>query len=195
MLTKQDRVSLPWTDTLARLEDERIMLERIAAGVPLQQVLEHVLHAIEAQSSVKLRASIALVDDKGTMLVHGAAPSLPDEFNAAVSGVPIRPATGSWGAAAQSGSPVYVEDISRDPRWEPWRDVALAHGLRACWSTPIKAPDGRLLGVFSNYYDESRLPSPHDIDAIALVTRSAALAIERHLLDVALRRSGDRWRA
>ncbi|OAE54589.1 ATPase [Achromobacter xylosoxidans] len=195
MLTKQDRVSLPWTDTLARLEDERIMLERIAAGVPLQQVLEHVLHAIEAQSSVKLRASIALVDDKGTMLVHGAAPSLPDEFNAAVSGVPIRPATGSWGAAAQSGSPVYVEDISRDPRWEPWRDVALAHGLRACWSTPIKAPDGRLLGVFSNYYDQSRLPSPHDIDAIALVTRSAALAIERHLLDVALRRSGDRWRA
>ncbi|MGE8547596.1 MAG: GAF domain-containing protein, partial [Alcaligenes sp.] len=195
MLTKQDRVSLPWTDTLARLEDERIMLERIAAGVPLQQVLEHVLHAIEAQSSVKLRASIALVDDKGGRLEHGAAPSLPDEFNAAVSGMMIEPEAGPWGAAAHSGCPVYVEDISGDPRWAAWRDVAAAHGLRACWSTPIKAPDGRLLGVFSNYYDESRLPSAHDIDAIALVTRSAALAIERHLLDVALRRSGDRWRA
>jgi PAS domain S-box-containing protein len=195
MLTKQDRVSLPWTDTLARLEDERIMLERIAAGVPLQPVLEHVLHAIEAQSSVTLRAAIALVDDTGTLLVHGAAPSLPAEFNAAVSGVRIEPQAASWGAAASSGNPVYVEDIAQDPRWAPWRDAALAHGLRACWSTPIKAPDGRLLGVFSNYYEAKRLPCAHDIDAIALVTRSAALAIERHLLDVALRRSGERWRA
>lgn len=195
MLTKQDRVSLPWTDTLARLEDERIMLERIAAGVPLREVLAHVLHAIEAQSSVTLRASIALVDDTGTVLVHGAAPSLPDAFNAAVDRVPISPQTASWGAAAYTGNPVYVENIATDPRWDAWRDLALAVGLRACWSTPIKAPDGRLLGVFSNYYDSSRLPSGHDIDAIALVTRSAALAIERHLLDAALRHSGDRWRA
>ncbi|QVQ28106.1 PAS domain S-box protein [Achromobacter deleyi] len=195
MLTKQDRVSLPWTDTLARLEDERIMLERIAAGVPLPQVLEHVLHAIEAQSSVELRTSIALVDETGGLLRHGAAPSLPDAFNAAVDRAPIGPLVASWGAAAHSGKPVYVEDIATHPGWLPWRDQALAHGLRSCWSTPIKAPDGRLLGVFSNYYGTSRLPSAHDIDAIALVTRSAALAIERHCLDVALRRSGERWRA
>ncbi|KRC79253.1 ATPase [Achromobacter sp. Root83] len=195
MLTKHDRVSLPWTDTLARLEDERIMLERIAAGVPLPQVLQHMLHAIEAQSSVPLRASIALVDDTGTLLLHGTAPSLPDVFNAAVDRAPIGPLVGSWGAAAHSGNAVYAEDIATHPAWAPWRDLALAHGLRACWSTPIKAPDGRLLGVFSNYYGTARLPSAHDIDAIALVTRSAALAIERHLLDAALRRSGERWRA
>jgi len=195
MLTKQDRVSLPWTDTLARLEDERIMLERIAAGVPIRQVLEHVLNAVEAQSSVTLRASIAVVDDAGTELRHCAAPSLADAFNAAVDRVAIGPMTASWGAAAHSGKPVYTDDIANDPRWAPWRDLALENGLRACWSTPIKAPDGRLLGVFSNYYEESRLPTAQDIDAIALVTRSAALAIERHLLDVALRRSGERWRA
>ncbi|WP_043519009.1 PAS domain-containing protein [Achromobacter arsenitoxydans] len=195
MLKKRDRVSLPWTDTLARLEDERIMLERIAAGVPLQQALEHVLYAIEAQSSVELRTSIALVDDTGTVLRHGAAPSLPDAFNAAVDRALIGPASASWGAAAHAGKPVYVEDIAEDSRWAPWRDLALAHGLRACWSTPIKRPDGKLLGVFSNYYGTSRLPSGHDIDAIALVTRSAALAIERHFLDAELRRSGERWRA
>lgn len=195
MLTKQDRVSLPWTDTLARLEDERIMLERIAAGVPLPQVLEHVLHAIEAQSSVPLRTSVALVDETGTALRHGAAPSLPDAYNDAVDGVLIGPQAASWGSAAYTGNPVYVEDIATNPAWEPWRDLALAHGLRACWSTPIKAPDGRLLGVFSNYYETNRLPSAHDIDAIALVTRSAALAIERHRTDAALRRSGERWRA
>ncbi|MCV6799198.1 PAS domain S-box protein [Achromobacter ruhlandii] len=195
MLTQRDRVPHPWTDTLARLEDERVMLQRIAAGVPLAEVLGHMLHAIEAQSSVELRASIALVDDSGKVLRHGAAPSLPHDFNSAVDRAPIGPDMASWGRAADSGSPVYVEDIASHPAWASWRDLALSHGLRACWSTPIKAPDGRLLGVFSNYYGAPRTPSAEDIDAIAVVTRSAALAIERHLTEVALRRSGERWRA
>ncbi|WP_447919881.1 PAS domain-containing protein [Achromobacter aegrifaciens] len=195
MLTKRDRVALPWTDTLARLEDERIMLQRIAAGMPLAEVLEHVLNAIEAQSSVELRTSIALVDESGGFLLHAAAPSLPLAYNTAVHKAAIGPRTASWGEAAYTGSPVYVEDIALNPGWDRWRDLALSHGLRACWSTPIKAPDGRLLGVFSNYYGVVRSPSAHDIDAIALVTRSAALAIERHLTELALRQSGERWRA
>ncbi len=58
MLTKQDRVSLPWTDTLARLEDERIMLERIAAGVPLQQVLEHVHHAMAPRPACRMNSTL-----------------------------------------------------------------------------------------------------------------------------------------
>ena len=195
MLTQRDRVSHPWTDTLARLEDERIMLQRIVAGVPLPEVLAQVLHLIEAQSSVELRASIALIDESGRLLLHGAAPSLPPAYNAAVDRAAIGPQSASWGQAAYTGYPVYAEDIASHPGWEAWREQALAHGLRACWSTPIKSADGRLLGVFSNYYGVPRSPSAHDIDAIAVVTRSAALAIERHLTESALRRSGERWRA
>lgn len=195
MLTQRDRVPHPWTDTLARLEDERVMLQRIAAGVPLAEVLGHMLHAIEAQSSVELRASIALVDETGAFLRHGAAPSLPAAFNAAIDPAPIGPQMASWGAAAHCGCPVYVEDIATDPAWARWRSLALAHGLRACWSTPIKAADGHLLGVFSNYYMAPRSPTADDIDAIAVITRSAALAIERHVTETALRRSGERWRA
>ncbi|WP_251865898.1 PAS domain-containing protein [Achromobacter sp. Marseille-Q4962] len=195
MLTKRDRVANPWTDTLARLEDERIMLQRIAEGMPLAEVLEHMLHAIEAQSSTELLASIMLTDAGGARLRHGAAPSLPAVFNAAVDDVPIGPQSASPGLAAHTGCPVYAEDISSHPAWNGWRSLALAHGLRACWSTPIKAPDGRVLGVLSNYYREPRRPSAHDVDAIALVTRSAALAIERHRTDQALRQGGERWRA
>ena len=195
MLTQRDRAPHSWTDTLVRLEDERLMLQQIAAGVPLAEVLDHMLRAIEAQSSVDLRAAIALVDDSGAFLRHGAAPSLPADFNAAVERVPIAPEMASWGLAAVSSRPVYVEDIASDPLWESWRERALTHGLRACWSTPILATDGRLLGVFSNYYATPRAPSVADIGAIAVVTRSAALAIERHLTETALRRSGERWRA
>ncbi|KDE01423.1 GAF domain protein [Bordetella bronchiseptica SBL-F6116] len=194
MLRKGDRVSSPWTNTLARLEDERVMLQRIAAGVPLTDVLLHVMQAVEAQSSVELLTSIAFVDDSGMRLRHVATPSLPAAYVQATDGAAIGPGVASWGAAAFLGTPVYVEDLTVHPNWPPWREAATQHGLRACWSTPIKATDGRTLGVFSNYYREPRLPTREDIEAIALVTRTAALAIERHLTEQALRNSSVRWR-
>ncbi|MDQ8033750.1 MAG: GAF domain-containing protein [Bordetella sp.] len=194
MLSKGDRVSNPWTDTLARLEDERVMLQRIAAGVPLADVLVYVLHAVEAQSSITLRTSIAFLDESGERLVDTVAPSLPQAFLESLEGAPVGPTVASWGAAAYFGSPVYVDDISRHPNWTAWRDLAQAHGVQACWSTPIRATDGRVLGVFTNYYAVPHTPSAQDIDAIALVTRTAALAIERHVTERALHHSSERWR-
>jgi len=194
MFAKLDRVRNPWTDTRARLEDERVMLQRIAAGVPLDDVMVYVLEAVERQSSVDLITSISFIDEVRGCLRHGVAPGLPAEFVAATDGAEIGPTVASWGAAAYFGSPVYVDDVATHPNWEPWRELALKHGLRACWSTPIRGTDGSLLGVFSNYYRVRHLPAPHDIDAIALVTRTAALAIERHRTELALRESSQRWR-
>lgn len=183
MLSNKNRVRNPWTDTLARLEDERVMLQRIAAGVPLADVLLYVLHAVEAQSSVALRTAIAFVDESGKHLVHGAAPSFSESYRQAVKGVPIGPHMASWGAAAYFGTAVYANDVMTDPNWSEWREFAIEQGIRACWSTPIKGTDGQVLGVFSSYYATTRLPSPQDIDATALVTRTAALAIERSQYD------------
>src|SRR5690606_6914032 len=183
MLSNKNRVRNPWTDTLARLEDERVMLQRIAAGVPLADVLLYVLHAVEAQSGVALRTAIAFVDESGKHLVHGAAPSFSESYRQAVNGVPIGPHMASWGVAAYFGTAVYANDVMIDPNWSDWREFAMEQGIRACWSTPIKGTDGQSLGVFSNYYATTRLPSPQDIDAIALVTRTAALAIERSQYD------------
>ena len=68
----------------------------------------------------------------------------------------------------------------------------MAHGLRACWSTPVKAADGRVLGTFAIYYREPRAPTQQDLNSIALVAHTVALAIERHLSEQALRESQDR---
>lgn len=159
------------------------MLQRIAAGVPLADVLLYVLHAVEAQSSVPLRTAIAFVDEAGQRLIHAAAPSFSENYRQAINGADIGPHMASWGAAAYFGTPVYVNDVMTDPNWGNWRQFAQENGIRACWSTPIKGTDGHVLGVFSNHYSMTRLPSPQDIDAIALVTRTAALAIERSQYD------------
>ncbi|MGK4925149.1 ATP-binding protein [Bordetella hinzii] len=194
MLTQSHPLGDAWTNMLARLEDERIMLQRIAAGEPLIEVLEHVLRTVEAQSSVPLRTSILFMDDGGGLRT-AAAPSLPPEYLRFIDESLSAPARDPWAEAGRRGEAVYVADIARDPAWVWGRDKAQTLGMRACWSTPIRRPDGQLLGVFCNHYAEPRLPTPHDIEAIALVTRTAALAIERHRTEQALRHSAQRWRS
>src|SRR3546814_5189726 len=135
-----------------------------------------------------------LIDSTCARLRHLAAPGLPPEFMAATDDVPIGPEVASWGAAACLDTPVYVGDIATHPNWAPWRDLALKHGLRACWATPIKSTDGSLLGVFSNYYRVEHMPASNDIDAMALGTPTAALAIERYRAQKALREGNERWR-
>lgn len=179
---------------LRSVERERHILSQIARGLPLAQVLGELLLGVELQSQSNLKTSILFVDGGRQHLLHGSAPSLPQDYNDAVNGIAIREGVGSCGTAASRGTPVYATDIATDPVWKDYRDLALSHGLRACWSTPIKAADGTLLGTFATYYPDPRSPSEEDIAAIELVTQTAALAIERHQHDLQLQRSDERLR-
>ncbi|TAL19616.1 MAG: GAF domain-containing protein, partial [Aquabacterium sp.] len=136
----------PASKTLSLLHGERRVLAQIAAGVPLQQVLEELLLAVEAQSRHGLKTSILFYDAATQRVRTGVAPSLPAAYNAALDGLPIGPHAGSCGTAIARGEAVYVSDIETDPLWDDYRELALAHGLRACWSTPIFATDGSILG-------------------------------------------------
>ena len=84
------------------------------------------------------------------ILRHGAAPSLPDAYCKAIDGVAIGPEAVSFGAAAYRREPVIVADIAADPLWRDYRDLAAAHSLRSCWSTPILSSHGAALGVFGD---------------------------------------------
>ncbi len=175
-----------------QVEMERRVLAQISAGVPLADVLDGLVRAVEQRSDVEMMVSILILDKQGTHLLHGAAPSLPQAYNDAIHGAAIGAAVGSCGTAAFRGETVVVTDIAEDPLWVDYRDLAMAHGLRACWSTPVKAADGRILGTFAVYYREPRGPTHQDLNSIALIAHTVALAIERHLSEQALRESQDR---
>ena len=150
----------------------------IDSGAPLQQSLDQLIRLVEDITPSGMLASILVLDDDGRHLRHGGAPSLPDDYNAAIDGIEIGPEVGSCGTAAFHDKTVVVFDIANDPLWASFKDLALKHGLRACWSTPIHSADGRVLGTFANYYPVVRDPSPVDRELTELVTRTAAKAIE-----------------
>lgn len=162
----------------ALVEGQSQVLEMITRGESLPSILEAIARWVEAQSRDGLLASILLLDDERRHLLHGAAPSLPETYNTAIDGLTIGPLSGSCGTAAYTQKAVFVEDIAEDPRWEDYRELALPHGLRACWSTPLIGSDGDVLGTFAMYYRHPGLPTADDLHLIQLVTRTAVLAIE-----------------
>jgi diguanylate cyclase (GGDEF)-like protein/PAS domain S-box-containing protein len=170
------------------------LLEFIATGAPLPHVLDRIARFVEEHSEDDLLASILLLDREGTHLLHGAAPSLPAFWTDAVDGIAIGPKVGSCGTAAYRRERVCVANISSDPLWEDYRELAEQAGLRACWSTPFFATDGVLLGTFALYYREPHEYTESDNDLVELATHLAGIAIERARSGTAARESEDRYR-
>ncbi|QKW25071.1 SpoIIE family protein phosphatase [Streptomyces seoulensis] len=162
------------------LAEQRALLEQIARQAPLPEVLEGMARAIEELAPEQVLVSVLLADEDGRHLRHGAAPSLPDFYNEAIDGIATGEGVGSCGTAAHRREMVVVTDIGTDPFWDDFRHLADKAGLGACWSTPILARDGGLLGTFATYHRTPRAPQASDLALARVFAGTAALAIERH---------------
>jgi PAS domain S-box-containing protein len=171
------------------LDGEKRLLEMIARGESRTVILDALCRLVEELAGGTL-SSILLLDPNAGCLRHGAAPSLPALYTEAIDGLAIGPSTGSCGTAAYTGEPVVASDIATDPLWADYRDLALAHGLRACWSTPILSSDGKVLGTFAIYFREPRARTPYEQNIVERVTHLASIAVEREQAEEAQLRLG-----
>ena len=160
-------------------EGQKRIVQMIEADAPLAEILTALVLLIEAQTPGML-CSVLLLSADGNHIVHGAAPSLPEQYVNAVNGAPIGPKHGSCGTAMYRGEPVVVTDIFSDPLWEDYRDLAAGTGLRACWSTPIMSRRGKVLGSFAMYYRQPQAPTGSEAHLTKVATSLAAQAIEHH---------------
>src|SRR2546430_6251785 len=174
---------------------EKRLLEMIATGVALEQILNVLCQIIEEYRPGTL-ASVLLLRPDGVHLESIAGPSLPKGWTQQMEKLPIGPCAGSCGTAAYRGSPVIVSDIATDPLWDvpEHRAAALGHGLRASWSNPILSSEGKVLGTFCIYDRETRKPSPQDLGLIEKATDLARVAIERDRAEAALGTSEGKYR-
>jgi PAS domain S-box-containing protein len=179
-------------DSLRLLQRHTAVLELLASGASLEVVLTSVVLALEELID-GARCSILLLDQANATLHHGAAPSLPTSYAAKIDGMAIGPEEGSCGSAAYLGVPVVVADITTDPRWAPFRDLAKPHGLRSCWSTPILGRAGTS-GTFAVYHDCVHQPTPRERRLVERFTHLASVAIDHASLFGALAESEERFR-
>ena len=146
-------------------------------GDSLEDVLNRHLMTVERMGGDDVFTCILLLSLDGKRLSYGAAPTVPASYCRASESIEIGPCSGSCGAAAYLGRPVYSVDIAADPVWGDYRDLALQHGFKSCWSTPIRNSKGSIIGTFAILHRTIGKPTRAEIDAIDMITEHVADAI------------------
>jgi signal transduction histidine kinase len=182
-------IVLSGDEATAVLDRQTAVMEEIASGLSLPDVLDSVVSALEDLMPAS-QCSILLLDDAGT-LRHGSAPTLPEAYSEAIDGLVPGPLAGSCGTAVHFGEPVIAADVTTDPRWAQFRELAARHRLRACWSSPIRC-QSRVVGTFAVYHSTPYEPDHRDQELVRRFTHLASLAVEH---DEAAREREARHRA
>ena len=164
------------------------ILEMIATGQPLHEILKKTCLLVEAQATPGL-CSIMVLDEDGTCLHTSAAPSLAPEAAEALDGLALANLSGSCGTAPFNGEMVVVEDTSCDPRWaaQGLHDFANRFGLKAYWSRPFFSKEGGVLGAVTLSQLEPGAPSADDLKLLETAAHLTSIAVERAVTDATLR--------
>ncbi len=187
MMLQQNVTSCKQNEALLSLQNH--ILELIATGVSLQEVLITLAQSIEVRLH-QVFCSIMLLDESQTKLHLTVGSSLPEKYTQALAdGVPVGADMGSCGTAAYTKETVIVSDIANDVKWVKYRDLALPHNLKACWSAPILGSQGNVLGTFALYYSTPRIPQPSEQQLIESASHLAGVAIEKYRSEQALQQS------
>ena len=155
---------------------QQTILEGVALGEPLRSLMTYICETAEAIAPDTICSVLAI--DAAGRVQHLASPSLPETYSRSIDGTPIGPCVGSCGTAAYRGEAVEVTDIATDPLWSDYKQLALPLGLRACWSSPIKARDGRVIGTFAFYFRTQRGPSNVEREIVQTCVHICSIAIE-----------------
>ena len=169
------------------------VLEMIAKMLPLPIILESIVKEVEAQNPHMI-CSILLLDETKQYFYDSIAPTLPDFYNEAIKGVLIGEGVGSCGTSAYRKERVIVENIATHPYWKAYKEIALRAGLQACWSEPIFASDGTVLGTFAIYHTTPQIPSLADNVLIEQSANLASIAIEKSMVTTKLKKSEELYR-
>ena len=172
------------------LAGEKRVLEMIASGRPLREVLD-ALCRFFVGAAPDCHCGVYPIDWRGKTFQYGVAPSLPASYTDPIEGAPVAFDDSPRGRSISERTQVIAEDIGSDPRWmaAPCRAHVLEHGLRAIWSTPICSREGVVIGTVCVYQQKPGSPSLHHQELIAHVARLASIAIERSQTETALRLS------
>ncbi len=169
------------------IENQNQALQLIISGAPLEQVFNLLIAAVEQETPGEAVGSIHLYDPAKDCLRHGAAPSLPEDFNRQFDGVAVKSDVGTCVNAAARGDIVFTPDIAAAPEWTGFAHLPLGLGLVAAWSMPILSAAGNVLGIFGTYFRQKRHPTLLEIERVGMLAKTAALAIERRQAEEQLR--------
>jgi PAS domain S-box-containing protein len=183
-------------DITARKKDEFFknaivyVVDMIIENEPLEKIGDKIIETIEI-AIPECMGSILLLNKEENTLHRLSTPNIPQAFSDSIEGISIGNQTSSCGTAAYLKKEMIVSDISISQLWKDYKKIALAAGLRSCWSFPIFSSNQEVLGTFAIYSGEVRMPRATEKDIIYDIIRAASVAIEQHNTTNALKLSAE----
>lgn len=178
----------------AILLEQNCILENIASGMPLKNLLRQIAESLERQLPASCCAILSIDADHQPLII--ASPKYPPALQVIADYFESR----ICDTAKIAGKSIFVTDIATDARFRDVRDAVLAHGLRYCWTVAISAPfdeekgPGSALGALVLFWADQSTPSSDDWDLVSKIVRLAAIAIQREQSQLALMESQETFR-
>ncbi|CAN7589098.1 EAL domain-containing protein [Massilia sp. LjRoot122] len=174
-------------------DEQTRLLENIAAGATLLDVLKAATHIIAASDPLA-GCAVMLLGDSGDGLRRAVASGLPDGLEQALDGAAVREEGLPCGRAVLSRRPVIVADLRAEPAWDEAGLAARASSVGACWSYPILGNGGEVFGTIDVYTRGARPPVPVELEILGSCAHTISIAIERERAGQNARQSEERLR-
>ncbi len=167
------------------LPPARAMIEQIAAGAPLQEILNEACECIERSLPGSLAVILRLGSD-GSSLGLLAGPRWPE-----ASGVLLQEAAFTveqWptGNVVRGKVPVVVPDLSAAQHASKLPEAVRNTGMQACWSVPVVLRSAKTVGALSVLLAKAGKPSAVDLELLHIIAQLVSIVIERSRLDAEL---------
>ena len=134
----------------------------------LNSALDKVLELMKGNTG-----GILLLDPETETLSYRVYRGLSEEFVRGIAGLKL--GEGIAGLAAQQKQPIYVDNISQDPRLT--RYVVVVEGLKAFASVPLLSKN-KVLGVMNIASHGLHRFAPEDVQLLGSISNQIAVAIE-----------------
>ncbi len=164
------------------LVEQTRLLEAVSTGQPLDDCLNALCSSI-AKLSPHTRTCVLLSDARRQQFSSSITPDFPPSLSQGLTDAPIDElANGTYGKAFTCNdiaSDDFPSETLRE-RWSAgWRDLCIAHGIRAYYSVPIIGIDNLPLGSLMLCFDEARLPTDWEYKLGEFGTKIASIALDR----------------
>ena len=157
-------------------------LAEVSETVTSPLYLDEMLGLIVDMAARVMRASVCslmLLDVERSVLILRATQSLSPAYR---DKPPLKIGEGIAGRVAQTGQPMVVEDVRREPHYR-YADIAREEGLCSLLCVPLRVRE-RVIGVFNCYTSEPHTFTPQEMGLFQTLANQTALAIENARLVV-----------
>ncbi|MFT5152516.1 MAG: PAS domain S-box-containing protein, partial [Planctomycetota bacterium] len=164
---------------------QQAVLEKLVRRVDRKIILDNLCKVVEGAIPDTL-CSIMELTGSGNLRVL-AAPCVPKDLVSELNGLIPSALAASCGTAVFTSQTVIVEDTLTDPRWESMRKQAIQYGIKSCWSIPIFAGDGEVMGSFAISHLVHRTPDEIHLRLLEMGGCLVGLTLERDRDEAELR--------